>query len=130
MTAREWRIRIGGWRTAPITANQRHHWAKKAKLVAQVRELGEIVVRAHRVPELPRVEVLLVWTVNTRARRDVDNIVPTLKALCDGIVDAQVVPDDIPFYMRKLMPEIVYEQGSTPHFDLILRELPEEVEAA
>jgi hypothetical protein len=31
-----------------------------------------------------------------------------LKALCDGLVDAEVVPDDVPEYMQKLMPAIRY----------------------
>jgi crossover junction endodeoxyribonuclease RusA len=35
--------------------------------------------------------VPLTWFANTRHRRDADNVVPTLKAACDGLVDAGVV---------------------------------------
>ena len=37
---------------------------------------------------------------------------PTLKALCDGIVDAGIVKDDAPTFMVKDMP-VLHEPAST-----------------
>lgn len=88
-----------------LNANQRLHWAKKAKLTRETRAAGyrRGVQFGHGHEHIT---VGLIWCVNTKHRRDVDNVVPTLKALCDGLVDAGVVPDDTPEYMTKTMPEI------------------------
>lgn len=105
----------------PITANQRHHWARKAKLTRQVRNAAQLLARAEHVPELGRCAVRLVWTVTDRRRRDADNLVPTLKACADGLVDAGVVADDVPALMTKHMPEIVL--GDTLGLVLIVEPL-------
>jgi crossover junction endodeoxyribonuclease RusA len=90
----------------PLTANQRLHWAAKAKLTRELRG-GAAATTAH-VPSMELCQVELTWFVTDKRRRDVDNLMPTLKALCDGLVDSGIVPDDTPDMMRKLMPEIIY----------------------
>lgn len=112
------------WTSPPLTANQRHHWARKSRITAAVRDTARYA--AWRLPALARCEVTLTWYVNTKHRRDADNIVPTLKALCDGLVDAGVVIDDTPDLMKKLMPVITYDTTVTPHMVLrVARILPE-----
>lgn len=44
-----------------------------------------------------------------RRRRDPSNLMPTQKAVVDGLVDAGVVPDDCPPFVTEWMPTI------TPH---------------
>jgi hypothetical protein len=109
------------WKVAPLSLNQRLHHMAKAKITAELRSLMH--AEARRIPELDRCEVRLVWVVNSRRRRDEENIVATLKPLCDGLVDAEVVPDDTPQFMHKLMPEIRYEKGATPHFEFTITEV-------
>lgn len=104
------------WPSPPLTANQRLHWAKKAKITAKVRESAAYLLR--NMPPAGRVRVTLTWVVHTKHRRDVDNVVPTLKALCDGIVDAGIVVDDTPEFMDKLMPVIRYDAKAEPHLIL------------
>ncbi len=110
------------WETPPLTANQRLHWSKKAKITKRVRRRGRTEAENLAIPALAHAEVHLAWHVSDRIRRDVDNVVPTLKALCDGLVDALVVPDDTPDLMTKLMPQIVYipahVEDRTPHMVL------------
>ena len=89
----------------PITANQRLHWRAKARLTKEVRTLA--AHRASGVYPMGKCRVTLTWIVTTSHRRDADNVVPTLKAMCDGLVDAGVVTDDTPDLMEKLMPVIV-----------------------
>ncbi|MGW5647535.1 hypothetical protein [Saccharopolyspora sp. NPDC003762] len=91
----------------PLTANQRLHWRTRADLTRMVRKTAATLARAAKVPALGRCAVRLVWTVTDRRRRDADNLVPTLKACADGLVDAGVVADDVPELMTKHMPEIV-----------------------
>lgn len=91
----------------PLTANQRMHWRAKAKITAQVRDRAAWSAVEQHVRRLDRCKVELEWHVADRRRRDADNLVPTLKALCDGLVDARVVRDDTPDLMVKAMPTIV-----------------------
>ncbi len=98
-------------KSPPLSLNDhRMHWAQRAKLTKQLRLIA--MTGARSIPDLEKCSVELVWFVNTRHRRDVDNPVPTLKALCDGLVDAEVVPDDTPEYMSKLPVRIVYRPKS------------------
>lgn len=88
-----------------LTLNQRLHYREVAKRSKALRAIA--AESAAHVPRMLRCRVELYWFVTDRRRRDEDNPVPTLKALCDGIVDAGVVPDDTPEYMKKMMPEII-----------------------
>ena len=108
------------WKSPPLSLNQRMHWAVKARLTKDVRLVG--MVKARLVPDLEKCSVELVWFVNTKHRRDTDNPVLTLKALCDGLVDAEVVPDDTPEYMTKLPVRIVYRPKVEAGMVLVVRE--------
>src|SRR5690554_5471579 len=92
--------------TPPLTANQRMHWRQKAEITKTVRAVTAL--KAARIPALGKCRVTLTWVVTTKRRRDADNIVPTLKAMCDGLVDAGIVADDTPDLMEKVMPVIYY----------------------
>ena len=94
------------WSSPPLTANQRLHWRKRAHLTKQVR--GATLDLTQQFPAMRRIQVELTWWVNDNRRRDADNVVPTLKAICDGLVDAGIVPDDTPEFMDKLMPRIQF----------------------
>lgn len=106
----------------PLNANQRLHWARKAEITRNLRS-----VSAHKVCAFPpcnRIEVDLIWFVKDKRRRDVDNLLPTFKAMCDGIVDAGIVTDDTPEFMVKNMPQIKYVDGlPEAYMTLILREV-------
>lgn len=111
------------WKSPPLTLNQRLHRMQAAKITADLRAMMH--AKARHMPTLTRCEVELVWFVNTRTRRDDENPVPTLKALCDGLVDAEVVPDDTADYMLKRLPRIVYvpKQEALAHFRLIVTDI-------
>ncbi|MEV5543094.1 hypothetical protein AB0L13_40365 [Saccharopolyspora shandongensis] len=111
----------------PLTANQRMHWAPKAEITKNIRHTAATLARNAKVPALDRCAVRLVWTVTDRRRRDADNLVPTLKACADGLVDAGVVADDVPALMTKHMPEIVL--GEALGLVLIVDPLAPEVTA-
>lgn len=111
------------WDRPPLTANQRFHWRKKAKLTAEVRDWAHTAAVEARIPTLGRCRVEMVWQVTTRHRRDAENPVPTLKAVCDGLVDAQLVVDDVPALMEKAMPRVEYadpKQGAVASIVVII----------
>ena len=94
------------WTKAPLSLNYRMHKMQEAKIIKELRSLMH--AEARRIPDLGKCRVELVWWVNTHHRRDEENVVPVLKALCDGLVDAEVVEDDVPRFMVKMMPAIVF----------------------
>lgn len=79
------------WDSPPLRSNDRHHWAKKAKITREIRKAAYIAtvnLPADAYPFTSPVVVTLVWTVTDKRRRDVGASGPTLKAWIDGIVDA------------------------------------------
>ncbi len=108
----------------PLNSNQRLHWRKKADLTRQVRSAAYFAAKNAHVLPCEKVRVTLTWFVRTaNRRRDADNVVPTLKALCDGLVDAGVVTDDTPAEMEKVMPVIIYRPGQQSGLQLHVEEV-------
>ena len=103
----------------PVSLNDRLHHMVKAKKVAAMRL--EAALAACRIPPLVKCEVTLTWFVITKARRDDENPVPSLKAWCDGLVDAGVVEDDTAAYMVKKMPIIQWIDKKTDVAHMELR---------
>jgi crossover junction endodeoxyribonuclease RusA len=93
--------------TSPLSMNARDHWAVKAKKVAVIRDSVAWMARAERIPALDKIGVTLFYIPKVPRIRDADNLVATLKPACDGLVDAGVVPDDVPEFMVKSMPVIL-----------------------
>ena len=94
------------WPRPLLSANDRLHWAQKARVTRTIRGMTCLLARSARIPTVGHVTVRLVWEVRDNRRRDEDNAYPTFKAMCDGLVDAGVVPDDTPAFMTKLGPVI------------------------
>jgi crossover junction endodeoxyribonuclease RusA len=122
----EWTIRLP-WPAPPITANQRNHWRKQATLVKAVRTSIHTHISLGQFTGAPwpvmagHVTVELHYWPRDKRRRDADNLVPTLKSACDGLVDAGVVRDDTPDLMTKVMP-ILHEPDGDPRVLLIVRQ--------
>lgn len=111
------------WSKPPLSLNYRMHHMQAANLVKRVR--SEMHAKARVIPELERCEVVLTWFVKDRRKRDDENPVPTLKALCDGLVDAEVVPDDTAEFMVKSMPVIVYRPGEPASMRFTVKDIGE-----
>lgn len=100
------------WPRPLLSANDRLHWAVKARRTRTIRDMTATLARVEKMPPAEHVTVQLVWTVRDHRRRDEDNTYPTFKAMCDGLVDAGVVPDDTPQFMTKLGPAIRLGEAS------------------
>lgn len=83
-----------------INANQRLHWAPKAKRTKAWRQAAVIVARSAGLPKhLGRVHVTAeVWKSSNR-RYDPHNLYPTVKAIIDGLVDYGLIVDDSAGYL-------------------------------
>lgn len=109
------------WTTPPLNANQRLHWAHKAKLTRQIRDT--VTLLARDVPFLDKIQVRLDWVVTDKRRRDEDNLFPTFKACIDGLVDADVVPDDTSDFVIREHPRIVRAPGDEKRIELHIVEV-------
>lgn len=127
---REWLIELP-WSVPPVKPNGGHgnvygHAAK----VRAAREAMGVLGRAAGIPALSRCEVLLTWHVGDRIARDSDNLVWTLKPLCDALssgrkpTDHPIVKDDTPEHMVKLMPVVEYAKGQRKRMSVRVREIP------
>lgn len=91
----------------PLSLNDRLHWRVKAEKVAELRQMGWGLAKHHKLPKgMQRIRVTLIYRPRDRRRRDVDNLVATLKPLIDGLVDARIVRDDTPEHIQLDMPRI------------------------
>lgn len=82
-----------------ISANDRHHWADKARRTKQLRHMGWAVARAAQLGQLGTTHVAAFIGYPRNGRADPANAAPSIKALIDGITDAGVWPDDDSTYV-------------------------------
>jgi hypothetical protein len=77
-----------------MSANDRPHWAEKARRTKALRLMGHAVALSagHRDIGTTHVAAFIGYPRNGKA--DPSNAAPTIKALIDGITDAGVWPDD------------------------------------
>lgn len=108
------------WEKNPIPANKpsgRSHWTHQYRAVSLVRNTA-MTLALHRIPPQERIRVRLDWEVATKHKRDEDNLVPTMKALVDGLVRGGVIVDDTRQYCLRDMPVINYRPNRTAHMRL------------
>lgn len=99
ITPRVWTVTVPSHGHELLTSNQRLHWAKRAQRAKAWRSLGWIYAVRCGLPRTPaarprRVHVLVEVASTDRRRRDVHNVMPTVKAIVDGLVDAGFLADD------------------------------------
>lgn len=110
------------WTRPPITLNQRGHPKARAKGVRAVRDRAALLAVALHIPPLHALTAELHYVPTDNRTRDPLNLTATLKALEDGLVDANLVPDDNPRYVTSVMP--VIDPPERPgRLYLIVREL-------
>lgn len=87
-TPQHWLIPLP-WKKPPLTANQRLHHTQRAALTAEVRRIIWVLAHNHHLPRgAQHARVGLHYFAPDRRRRDEDNLVPTLKACCDGLASS------------------------------------------
>jgi hypothetical protein len=103
------------WKSPPLRSNNRLSRYPKAEKVKELRQAGKLIGRPLRRAhgQIPGpVRVLFVWTVTDRKARDVGASSPTLKAVLDGLRDAELLAED---HWRIVAEESCrIELGATP----------------
>lgn len=106
--------------TRPWSTNEDRtlHWAPRAKRVKAWRQAAFLTASAAGLRGYDRCLVEVELPFERHARRDPMNYVGTcVKAICDGIVDAGVVPDDTVEWMTVVQPTLVVSRGG----DVVVR---------
>lgn len=89
-----------------MSLNDRQHWAVRARATKAWRTAAYFAAVQHGPKDKPlsRSVITVALPVQARRRRDPHNYAPTLKACIDGMVDADLWPDDTPEYVATAEP--------------------------
>lgn len=88
-----------------LTANQRVHHMVRAQRTRVLRHTASLAVQAQAVPRMERAHLTVFISWPTKHRRDVHNLMPTIKALIDGAVSGPVRPKGSPAWTRGALPD-------------------------
>lgn len=125
MTPREWTLPLPF--TKPLSLNDRMHWQVKRKHTSAWRGVARDLARRERIPTLERFTAVLHYQPRDNRRRDVDNLVASLKPLVDGLRDAHAVVDDDTDHYVLTAPQIhPARKGEPGRLWLVVVDLSEE----
>jgi hypothetical protein len=101
------------------------HYHKRAKLVKTWREAAFEAAQKARVPKMNQIDIVCQPCRGTRRNMaDTGGHFPVAKACIDGLVDAGVIPDDGPEFVRSLTFRSPYiEKGTEDRMILIINEV-------
>ena len=100
--------------SVPLSLNDRQVWAVKAKAVKAWRGAAWGLARNQRIPPCRRITVELLYVPRDDRARDPLNLVASLKACEDGLVDAGIIPDDSSAFHTSVMPVITRKGPPRP----------------
>ena len=97
-----------------LSPNSRAPWRAKAQETAAYRRQAGWLARMAMVakepgtfPLTPPVTATVTFTLKNRRRRDLDNLLASIKAVWDGIVDAGLLKDDDAFSLHIVLAPVV-----------------------
>lgn len=109
-----------------LSANQRVHWQVRARVTRAWRHAAKVEAqRAFHGYGFKRVRIIATFSKGRGGRYDAANLSPVAKAICDGLVDAGLVPDDSNEYVVGPDCRPGAPAPSRPGVWLIIEELPE-----
>lgn len=112
----------------------RSHWAKANKVKREETETASLYARQAGIkPVDGPVDVAVVFAEevrffkngNRKPVRDADNVQSAVKPILDGLVEAGVLPNDSPDWVRRVMPTVKYVRDD-PHITVIVMDYEEE----
>lgn len=82
------------WPEPALWQNRRVHWSKRSKATKSARKAAWALALEQKVPRIPNAILEFSFHPPTIARRDVQNMPATQKAVIDGIADAMGCDDN------------------------------------
>ena len=109
--------------TRPLSMNDRMGWRAKHEAKKTLRAAVKMLARHQSIPPLRALTAELHYAPSYRRIRDPINLAETLKVIEDGLVDANLVPDDNPWYVTTVLPIIDPPTGAKGQLYVIVYEL-------
>jgi Holliday junction resolvase RusA-like endonuclease len=107
--------------------NDRSVWQARLRPKRLARTLASLVAGQQRPKEpLDAPACRIIWKVNTKRRRDTDNLVAWCKAYTDGLTDAGIWADDS--RVTWVPPAIEYEKGCEARIVYVVARSVEDLE--
>ena len=98
-----WCLELHGDRPWTTNAERTWHHMKRATHVKDMREAFGWMAKAQQLPKMRAVHIYATpLAKNRKWRQDVGACFPAVKAAIDGLVDAGILPDDNPEFVRQL----------------------------
>lgn len=104
-----------------LTSNQRLHWRAKAEKTSNIRRRAWLTWRSAGSPRMGHARCVAHLAYPSNRKRDVSNLMPTIKAAIDGIVSGPgntggcLLPDDDDAHL--IGPDLRHTDGDvTPGF--------------
>ena len=89
-----------------ISANDRLHWAEKARRTRAIRLATRAAATGHQPFATPCLVTVTIHRPRGGRMRDAENGAPTGKACVDGLRDAGILPDDDQRHVVAVIPRI------------------------
>ena len=102
---RTWRLEID-MLGRPLLANaaNKMHFQDRDRIRADWRDATTTLARAQRIPRCAAIDIKVQARYRTRRTPgDIDSPAPTVKGVIDGLVNAGIIRDDKPPYIRSLL---------------------------
>lgn len=112
------------WPPAALSPNARPHYMLKHRETKRYREWA--AYRAHGKKRLRNPVLAVLPLVATRRRRDLDNVLASLKSALDGLTDAGWWNDDHQIGSIHLVPEVYSKKWETNRIVIIAVESDDE----
>jgi crossover junction endodeoxyribonuclease RusA len=93
-----------------LSPNKRLHWSElsKAKDIAKDEAKALVLQQGRPAHPYERAHITITWVAKDKRRRDVDNLLASMKSYIDGLVGAGLIADDS---AKNVSYTIRYEQG-------------------
>lgn len=118
-----------------LTSNMRMAWQVEHRHKSDIRQAGYVQARKYMLdnpgtyPLMHLTEIVMIWHVPTKHRRDADAAQPTLKSWVDGITlgtakkpGAGLLHDDSWIWVQRMWCEINYRPGEPMGLTVEIRE--------
>ena len=98
-----WNLELHGNRPLTLNKERNLHHMERAGIVKDYRQAFGWLAKVEKIPALPAIKVYATPLAKDRRwKQDVGACFPSVKAAIDGLVDAGVLPDDNPAFVRAL----------------------------
>lgn len=119
---KQWTVVVEG-HLFTLNSERTMHFHKRARLIKTWREAACEEAKRAKIPKMKCIDVTFVpCRTNRRNMADTGGHIPVAKACIDGLVDAGIIPDDGPEFLKSLTFKAPYVDGGEDRAMLYITE--------